>query len=164
MNESPNKGVQRTLHKVSGPLTPDVGRNYIYMKRSLFILIMCITPLGCIHEKQSSTMSPDTTLDQRDRISKCPVHNMVLIDELVDAVRMEIEPEAEFEAARMKRFPHTGNPLVGINNPEIEKVLINFCPECRKENQRYMEEIDQRTKISQQGVAPYGAQGAAGER
>ena len=134
------------------------------MKRSLFVLIMYFALLGCILETQSSTMSPDTTLDQRSQISRCPVHNMDLIDELVDAVRMDIEPEAEFEEARMKRFPHTGNPLVGINSPEIEKVLINFCPECRKENQRYMEEIDQRTKISQQGVAPYGAQGAAGER
>ena len=129
------------------------------MTRFLFMLIMCIALLGCIHEKQSSTMSPDTSLDQRDRISRCPVHNMDLIDEIVDAVRMEIEPAAGFEEARMKRFPHTGNPLVGINNPEIEKVLINYCPECRKENQRYMEEFDQRTKISQQGGPGYPPQG-----
>ena len=26
MKNQPNKGVQGTLHKVSGPLTPDVGR------------------------------------------------------------------------------------------------------------------------------------------
>ncbi len=109
------------------------------------ILIVLAFLVGC-SQPNPTTVSSDATLDQRGAASKCPVHNVDLLEGTVDAVHIEFEPEAGFEEARLKRFPYTGNPAVGINNPEIKKVLIRYCPECRKENVKYMEEIDQGAK------------------
>lgn len=116
------------------------------MTRIIFIFVVCTVLSGCTQAKQPKATLPAATLDQHGALSKCLVHNMDLIDETVDAVHIEYEPEAGFEEARLKRFPHTGNPAVGINNPELKKVLIQYCPECRKENVKYMEEIDQGAK------------------
>ena len=113
------------------------------MTRILSMFVLCTVLLGCNQAEQPKGTSPNATLDQRGTLSKCPVHNVDLIDETVDAVHMEFEPEAGYEKARLKRFPHMGNPAVGINNPGIKRVLIRYCPECRKENVKYMEEIDQ---------------------
>ena len=41
----PNKGVQGTLHKVSGPLTPDVG---IMKMKTSTLIFLCLTILACI--------------------------------------------------------------------------------------------------------------------
>ena len=49
-NKSPNKGVQRTLHKVSGPLTPDVRQKTMNMKRGVIIVAVAIL---CAHAAYS---------------------------------------------------------------------------------------------------------------
>ena len=47
MNESPNKGVQRTLHKVSGPLTPDVQRENMKTICIPYLCVLCTLLVGC---------------------------------------------------------------------------------------------------------------------
>ena len=98
------------------------------------MLAICTALVGCKQAERSTTAVPDATVDRRGAISQCPIHNADLVDETLDASHMEVTYTAEYGEAMLKRFPHTGNPAVGINNPEIKKVLIRYCPECRKFN------------------------------
>ena len=54
---SPNNRVQRTLHKVSGPLTRDVGSKY--MKITAYLLAIIVLASGCASPRpQSKTLHP----------------------------------------------------------------------------------------------------------
>ena len=61
MERKPNKGVQGTLHKVSGPLTPDVGQENNWMKRITTIIAVSITiAMAC----RADTTNNNTTTIQ----------------------------------------------------------------------------------------------------
>ena len=55
----PNKGVQGTLHKVSGPLTPDVG----------------LRKMGYSAFKGPSTTVKTKSIDRAETISECEARN-----------------------------------------------------------------------------------------
>ena len=76
-----NKRVQRTLHKVSGPLTRDVRYN---MKILLTIGIAAMLLAGCKLEEQSLVINPESPL----RVSRCA--KVSVSNEVPDALQSEI--------------------------------------------------------------------------
>lgn len=83
------------------------------------------------------------TLDNREKITICEVHNVTLVDDTVEYKNMTIEFEPKYEKEMRSRFPHLGFGF-GIEDPKIKYVLINYCPKCVEENKKYMENEDKK--------------------
>ena len=83
------------------------------------------------------------TIDHREQISICEIHNVPLIEEIVAASNITVEFEKKYEKTMLSRFPHLGFNF-GIDTTKYTKVLINYCPRCREENNKYHDEAERR--------------------
>lgn len=90
---------------------------------------------GC--SQQQTARETESIPDYREQISVCEVHNVDLLEETVAPSSVtSIEFELEYENAMHSQFPHLGFPF-DVDDADVIKVLINYCPACREANEMW---------------------------
>ena len=100
--KSANKGVQGTLHKVSGPLTPNVGikKNNMNTKYYTALIATALISLSSYGADKLSVIFPDTT----NLVFTVPINDKVG-ERPYDA---HLEYPSEYEDGRPTKFGRTG--------------------------------------------------------
>ena len=106
----------------------------------LATLLAIVSDCGRTQPPPPASDATGATHDRREAIAKCGVHNATLIDETVPNNKLySIEFGPGFYVAQQSQFPHTGVTL-GVRDPKVTHILLNFCPKCREAHRKYWAE------------------------
>ncbi len=94
--------------------------------------------MGCVNKKEK-------ILDLRGDRTRCEIHQVDLLEETRDEIRMTISWAPDFEKAMKSQFPHLGL-AEGIEDTsgKYVKVKVRYCSLCREARNKWIKEHEKK--------------------
>ena len=122
------EGLMKRIAGLSFAATPPLG------KAAVILLLMILHASGCASKNEKA-------LDLRGKVTRCEIHQVDLLEETRDDVRMTISWTPDFEKAMKSRFPHLGLAEGNAATSGIPgKVKVRYCPRCREARNQWVRE------------------------